>query len=130
MCNTQEIKNIILDSDVISFDIFDTLFFRIVNQPEDIFVIIEKKLKIQDFVNIRINGQRLASLEVNKKYQYPHANIDEIYEYISRNNETCSGIDWNQIKLYEIQLELDCIIQNEEMYKLYKFAKDNGKRVK
>ena len=129
MCNTQEIKNIILDSDVISFDIFDTLFFRIVNQPEDIFVIIEKKLKIQDFVNIRINGQRLASLEVNKKYQYPHANIDEIYEYISRNNETCSGIDWNQIKLYEIQLELDCIIQNEEMYKLYKFAKDNGKRV-
>lgn len=126
--NIQEIKKKILDSEVVSFDIFDTLFFRIVNKPEDIFLIMEEQLHINDFSKIRVDGQHNASLEINNRYQFPHANIDEIYYYISQHNDL-KDVNWNEVKLFEIQLELDSVIPNKEMFELFEFAKSNNKRV-
>ena len=42
----EELKRLIDENEVISFDIFDTLLLRNVNQPSDIFRIVEKCVEI------------------------------------------------------------------------------------
>jgi predicted HAD superfamily hydrolase len=49
-----DILKMIEKSDVVSFDIFDTLLFRNLYSPTDIFKIMEEKLKIEKFYKYRV----------------------------------------------------------------------------
>ena len=53
-------KNEIVNHDVISFDIFDTLLTRDVPAPSDIFAIIGEKLGKNNFAEIRITAETKA----------------------------------------------------------------------
>ena len=46
--------SLLKDYDIVSFDIFDTLLFRPLCQPTDLFYFIGEKLQISDFRNIRM----------------------------------------------------------------------------
>lgn len=122
----KELKEKILGYDIISFDIFDTLMFRLVSRPEDIFYIMEKNLNIKEFSRIRQIGQRDASLNA-EKIGYPHADMDEIYNYLKNNYHL--ECDWDEVKKYEIELENDALYANMHMKEIFNFAKENGKRV-
>jgi hypothetical protein len=54
--------------DVTSFDIFDTLLARTVENPIDIFDIIEKKLPYNNFKNIRIQSQNQSNHTIESIY--------------------------------------------------------------
>lgn len=122
----KELEKCIDESEVISFDIFDTLIKRLVNKPEDIFYLVGKKFNIYDFENIRVKGQHQASINAEKK-GLPHADFDGIYEYLSTDKKDVNN--WSEIAAYELELEFESLVCNKEIYSLYKYAKDKGKRV-
>lgn len=123
--NIELIKESIAAADVVSFDIFDTLIFRIVNEPEDIFTLIGYILNIKNFKEIRQKGQQMASMKVEREYGFPHADIDEIYEYIKQTSDM--KVDWEYVKNYELEMELDSLVCNKEILEVYKFAKNSNK---
>ena len=120
------LKEQILEHDIISFDMFNTLVLRIVSNEDAIFDLIEKKFKIKNFKKIRKESQAKCGLELQQKKDYSHANIDEIYEYI-KVNENILNVE--EIMEYEKKLEYDSILCNNEMMDIYKFAKKNKKRI-
>lgn len=74
--------------DVISFDIFDTLIFRAVEHPKDVFRIIEKEWNISGFSTIRSE----AEMKARKLKKEPA--IQDIYAIIAEkmNVDAMSGI--------------------------------------
>lgn len=120
-----EIKMNIDDAEVVSFDVFDTLIRRVVNRPEDIYVLTGRYFGIYDFEKKRTGGQIKAD-EIARSKDFPHADIDGIYEYLKNKD---NSIDWDAIKNYEIELEQESVICNPEIFELYRYAIDQKKRV-
>lgn len=122
-----EMKEIIEKVEIVSFDIFDTLIRRIVNDPETVFDIVGKQFDILNFREIRQKNQALASQKVEREKRIPHADINEIYGYIAEQEQR--EIDWEIVKQTELEVETDCLVCNEEMKQIYQYAKQTGKRV-
>lgn len=127
MKEKDDLINKINNATLVSFDVFDTLIFRKTNNPETIFEIIGKNYDIPNFKKLRIDAQNEASRRIYAKSKYPHANIDEIYEVLAENKDYL--LDWKEVQKYEIQLEKDAIVVNDEMLEIFKYAKSIGKRI-
>ena len=80
---------------VVSFDVFDTLLFRITSSPEVIFDLTGEKFGIDNYRNLRMKSQQEISRIVLKSGKAPHADINEIYTYISEKNP---GYDWDKVE--------------------------------
>ncbi|OOM16517.1 methyltransferase domain-containing protein [Clostridium saccharobutylicum] len=120
-----KIKSLIDKHDVISFDIFDTLVFRNVLFPKDIFKLldayVEKKYSIKDFYNIRGNLEtQTRAGTINED-----VNIEEIYETISKELK----FDCSDIKEKELELEKKFIVINPLMKQVFDYAKSLDKRI-
>jgi HAD superfamily hydrolase (TIGR01549 family) len=123
----EELKKLIDQAEVISFDVFDTLIFRKTNTPETIFDLLGKKYMIPGFQKLRKDAQNEASRRAYEKYQYPHATMDQIYEVLSERTDICKC--WEQVKSSEIELEEDALRENSEMKQVYQYARSRGKRI-
>lgn len=121
------LKEKIDEAALISFDVFDTLLFRKVNEPETIFDLIGKHFEIHGFRKLRVDAQNEASRRAYQKHQYPHANIDEIYDALSSHVEI--PVDWDEVKAFELQIEEDALVANQEMLDIFLYAKSLGKRI-
>jgi len=121
------LKKKIEKAEVVSFDIFDTLLLRKTNNPETIFDLIGKHFSFFKFRKYRMDSQTKASIKAWEEHKYPHANIDEIYDHIKRSGEY--QLDWDAVKQYEIDIEKDAVVANEEMLDIFHYAKKLGKRV-
>ncbi len=110
-------KSEILKYDVISFDIFDTLLLRPFIKPTDLFLYIEAKYDIKGFCQARILAE-MQSREISKEQDIT---LDEIYHQIPK--------EFHLYKEVEIATEKEMLIPNLEMLELYRFAKENNKRV-
>lgn len=121
------LKKKIDDATLISFDVFDTLLFRKVNEPETIFDLIGKHFGIHGFRKLRMDGQNEASLRAYQEHQYPHADIDEIYAALSAHTEI--PVNWDEVKAFELQIEEDALVANQEMLEIFLYTKSLGKRV-
>lgn len=116
----------ILKADVISFDMFDTLVIRIIDNPEILFDMMGKVFGISDFRKIRTTMQSELGLSLQKDKGFPHANIDEIYAYMKKK----TGIkNTDELMKYEIEKEISLLYQNKEIFKVYNFAKKHKKRI-
>ncbi len=122
------LNKLIDEAEIVSFDVFDTLLFRMEKMPEDVFALMEKNLGIIGFAQFRQESQRKASMELERDKGYPHANLDEIYGYMALHGER-AGVDWKQIQDYEVQVELDSVFANGQMYQVYQYARQKKKRV-
>lgn len=80
-----KLKKLIDQSEVVSFDIFDTLIIRNCDLPSDIFKFVEEKLNIKEgeFSTKRINAEKLARMEKKKG----EVTLEEIYQKIDLNNK-------------------------------------------
>lgn len=120
------LKNKMETAKVISFDMFDTLVYRLTNTPEDIFKMVGEHFGIHGFVKIRMQEQDVISHKLFESHGYPHANMDEIYDHLA---SVYPEYDWMEIKAYEIQLEMDALQQNPEMHAVFMDALALGKKV-
>ena len=112
---------------LVSFDVFDTLLFRKTNTPETVFDLVGKHFEIHGFRKLRMDEQNEASRRAYLAYQYPHADMDQIYEVLAEHTEI--PVEWMEVKAFEIQLEKDALVANKELLEIFRYAKAQGKRV-
>lgn len=113
-------------SEIISFDIYDTLLQRDVAKPTDLFVFLEKELVKQNyaaygFAECRIKAEKLAA----KKYG-EFTTLENIYDEISNINPEFSK---RQYRDFEVDLEYRLTSLRQDMHKLYMRAIETGKSV-
>lgn len=80
-CNREELETAITQHDHISFDIFDTLLTRKVLAPEDVFILVERRLAKD---NIRISGFGKKRMQAQADLGLTNPTLNEIYEKFQR----------------------------------------------
>lgn len=111
--------------DVISFDVFDTLIFRKLNQPADVFMLVGEKLGIFDFYNIRKKAEEDVRKLKNVLYGSNETTIEEIYGRVAY----YTGIDPDKGLEAEFETELDMCFANPYMLQVFEILKAAGKRM-
>ena len=112
---------------VVSFDIFDTLIKRNVQNPEDVFKIIELKYnhlnknKIKEFKKYRVEAERIA----RSKCKNEEISLEEIYKVLEDIYPYYNG----SLKKIEIECEKNICTVNYDVYKLYKYALEKNKDI-
>lgn len=124
MDSIEKIKKKIEKYDVISFDIFDTLIRRLVNNPTQIFDIVEKEYNKNH--NIPISNFKYNRIMCERKITNVIPNIDNIYNKLSEfySQETCY---W--LKNKEIETERKYCVVNLKIKKIYDYCKKMNKRI-
>lgn len=124
------------ETEVVSFDVFDTLIQRPFFEPTDLFGILSDRFNelaetssYVDFKSIRI----LAESECRKQYSLSHPSIedisfDEIYEYIA-NNYCFEQKIVDAIKKVELELEYNLCSTRKIGKELYELAQYCNKRI-
>ena len=121
--NVEEIHRLIDKNDIISFDIFDTLVFRPVSKPTDMFWFLEIDNGIFDFKKLRILAEIQARRETNNSYG--EVSITDIYRQFNKLHE-CRI---EQMVKAEEDLEINLCFGNEFAIDLVDYAKQNNKKV-
>lgn len=108
---------------IVSFDIFDTLLTRPTDNPKDIFFILGKiaeKRGIKNFFEIRA--------EAEAKLGNENANLDDIYDFIEK-SEIISQAELSFLKNEELKIESSLLCPRKEIFELYKYATELGKKI-
>lgn len=115
------------DIKIISFDIFDTLFFRKCGLPENIFLEMGKNDLVKklffdshNFKNYRINCEKDA---------YNKSKNEEIFLKDIYDNFSISKKEKNNLLKLELKIENENLFLNEHIYKWIKLAKNYNKKV-
>ena len=87
----------------VSFDVFDTLIKRDLANPKDLFTIIEKKYKINNFYYKRVEAEKKARTVSGKK----DISLTEIYQQYSSDEEI-------NIRLNDLEIEEEKRIKRQE----------------
>lgn len=70
--------------DVISFDVFDTLLFRRVSRPEDVFDLVAIRLQYPDFKRLRVEAERLARQKNMREKKTNEVSLEEIWTVLEQ----------------------------------------------
>lgn len=120
------LKEKIEQSDVISFDIFDTLVCRKVSEPSDVFSLVEiwynkeHNEKISDFRATRIEAERSC-----RKNGGREITLEQIYENLFLRYGESVG----ELKDIEKSIEKDVSYRRTDIYRLYQYAVRKKKKV-
>ena len=113
------------DYDVISFDLFDTLVYRPVARPADLFYFVGARLEYMGFHQLRVQAERRAR---NRKYQEQgtwEVTLQEIYQCLQ---DDMGAEAWTAMEA-ELQTELSLCFANPYMKRLYTRLREQGKTV-
>jgi len=116
----EKVKEVIDQVQVVSFDIFDTLIIRSYNRPIDLFKHIEFSKQIKDFTEKRQSAEQKCRYK-NSAKNIEEVTIDEIYDELPT--------DWLLVKNVEIEQEILCCSQNKDMFEVFQYVKEKGKRI-
>lgn len=114
-----DLQKQIVQHDIISFDIFDTLIMRKVLYPDDLFELVEIKSGISGFAEMRSCIQRKLS-----SCPSIHTIYDALQQAEGFSKEQC-----RQLKALELQAEMDLAVPRAAMAELFHFAVAQGKQV-
>lgn len=130
----KDFKKLIDSSDIVSFDIFDTVVVRKVLEPADIFTIVEN-LYIKkygeldfDFKKIRTKAEPEATRIAFEISGLQSLNLDEIYHHIQKKQNIDNQVI-SRLKTLEIETEQKFCVRNEYMYNFYQYCIESGKKV-
>ena len=116
----EEIAKKLCESDVVSFDIFDTLIFRPFSMPTALFYCVGEKLQYPDFHTIRIEAESAV-----RRIKGEATSLKDIYDHISE----MTGIDPEQGAQTELSIELDLCMCNPYMKKVWDLVQKAGKNI-
>ncbi|MBS4215935.1 MULTISPECIES: HAD family hydrolase [Neobacillus] len=115
----------LLDYDVISFDVFDTLLLRPFAEPHYLFMVVGDKLNSVNFMSIRMKAEKEARDRAEVKKGNREVSIYDIYEFI----EQKTGIERQYGVQAEWQTELEFCIANPYMKDVYEILKSQNKKI-
>jgi predicted HAD superfamily hydrolase len=123
----EQIKEMIKSHDIISFDIFDTLLDRVIEQPNDILncldIYAQKKFSIKEFKSKRINIKNIISHLYDEEIT-----LEDRYKEIGKHFNISNDI-LNHLLLKELNLEQKVLKTKPFGLELFEFAKLNEKRI-
>ncbi len=105
----------------ISFDIFDTLIKRNVENPSDVFELIEEKYHLKDFKKNRIEAELISRRNSNCEI-----NLYNIYLNMEKKYKK---YNINELMKLEIETEISLCVFNREIKEIYNFCIENKKNV-
>lgn len=119
-----EIKARIDANDVISFDVFDTLITRRVLHPEDVFLLVERRLQEEGIALDFSEKRKSAEQRVLSRNNGSYTTLEQIYEEMV--NDTGLGSEeMEKVKNHEIECEKAIVSRREDIYEVYRYAKQN-----
>ncbi len=114
----------LVDYDVISFDVFDTLIYRKVEKPNDIFHIMSAEMGCNDFMDIRKKAENMARDVKEKREGNREVVLEEIYDLLQSRFHI--GKKWMD---REIELEISMSMPNEYIRRVYELLVKFGKTI-
>lgn len=111
--------------DIISFDIFDTLIFRPLSLPTDVFYMIGEQMDICDFKNIRVWAEMNAREKCNNKNGHTEINLEDIW----KNIEEDTGLSAKKGMEIEQQIENALCYANPFMLEVWDSLIKMGKKI-
>jgi HAD superfamily hydrolase (TIGR01549 family) len=128
----KKFRRVASDSSVhyISFDVFDTLINRPVETPADVYKFLEGlAVKLtngltEDFARIRL----IAETETRERSEAGEITLDQIYQYIQEHYHLSLDVV-EELKILEIETEIDFIQVRPAGKKLWDIAKSTGKPI-
>ena len=119
---------ILAQYDLVSFDIFDTLITRCIYEPDDVFKLMSRKIKIKygmnvDFLSIRKEAEAIAW----EKY-HEYCSINNIYDELPKVMKISNEMAL-ELKQMEIDTELDICVPRDDMLNVFNHVKENGKKI-
>lgn len=121
----EEAQRQLKDYEIISFDLFDTLLFRPVMKPTDLFVFVGEKLGVADFKELRIEAEREARRQAIKSRHQSEVTIEEIYAVLAPR----INIPLEQGVSTEIETELLVCYGNAKMREIWQKLLRDKKRI-
>lgn len=115
----------LMEYDVISFDIFDTLIFRKVNNPTAVFLFIQEDNQIDHFYEERINAEKETRNRKDQLAGNREITIFDIYNYLQKK----IGINPQQGVELEFQTECKLCEKNPYMAEVLELLKSQGKEI-
>lgn len=108
----RKLKRLIDNTDIVSFDVFDTLVYRSQYDIQDVFIktAIQLGMNIDVYLDSRLVAESRAMMENDGK----PVNIESIFQYVD-----CQGKSVEDVIKKELQIEIQNLKQNEEVYKIY-----------
>ncbi len=106
----------------ISFDLYDTLIYRCVDSPLDVFDVIESrynfvhKVKLHNFRKMRIVAENIA----RSKKKYDDIIIDDIYRFLKLDKKISS-----ELQKIEKQVEIELSVPNRNLIEILNKYKKN-----
>ena len=123
--NIEEIKREIDLHEVISFDIFDTLIMRNTLYPEDVFHIVESKVRNRGITLCDFGNRRTLA---EKSINCVSPNIYQIYDAYQK-REGCTSTLKRMLLDYELLVEKAVLIQREDIIYVMNYAISKNKPV-
>lgn len=128
----KHLKNKIRKAQIVSFDLYGTLIFRKLRQPQDIFAWMECVAGMPGLGRERERMQARAARSYRRKYGVPHPTLHEIYQYWERQDphgrKKTDGF-YKKLEALERRLEEELCVPNEEMREMLLYARQQKKRV-
>ncbi|MDE7224784.1 MAG: HAD-IA family hydrolase [Acetatifactor sp.] len=119
----RELAKRLLQYDVISFDIFDTLIYRPMSAPTDLFFWVGEKLCYMDFEHLRREMEWTARREKYAREKTYEVTLEDIYDVI----EEHVGIPKELGMQAEISTELEMCFGNPYMLEVFQYLQGQGK---
>ena len=115
----------LLQYDIISFDIFDTLIFRPFAKPADLFMIVGKRLNRTEFYRIRTDAEKRARELATITKGNREVTIEDIYAVI----EERTGLSKEIGIQTEFEVELQYCFANPYMKRVFKLLQEQKKTI-
>lgn len=115
----------LMEYDIVSFDIFDTLIFRPFSNPRDLFYILSRKFDILDFRKIRMDAENAARKQSEVACGNHEVTLDEIYKYIERR----TGLNAEYGVKIEVETERELCYANPYMLRLFRLLRSQNKKM-
>ena len=111
--------------DIISFDIFDTLIFRPMALPTDVFYMIGERLDLLDFKNVRVWAEWDARMKCKQRNGHMEVTLQDIWENLAED----TGLDAMEGMQLECEIEEKLCYANPYMLQVWKRLQELEKRV-
>lgn len=121
----QELLEVLLQYDVVSFDVFDTLILRSLLDCGDVFFLTGIKLGIAGFKELRERAGREAVRRKKAQGKGGEATLSEIYEVIG----TWQGLDSKKGMETELSVEMAVCRDNPYLHDVFDGLRSAGKRI-
>lgn len=111
ICTVEQLIEMLSDFDVVSFDIFDTLLFRQVANPTDVFSLMEQRMGLSGFASYRKKAESEARQAQHEKNGSWEVSFPQIYERMTK----YSREQRTELQKLELFLEKEQLFANPVM---------------